>query len=76
MIEVARRIYYFADVLPVAPERICFYAGMFGLANGMYDIEFGNSIVGGTLAVLGTMAIGASTNTESARDALDNRGNS
>jgi len=76
MIEVAERIYNFAEVLPVAPERICFYAGMFGLANGMYDIEFGNPIIGGTLAVLGTLAMGASVNTKSAREALDNRGNS
>ncbi|MDQ5886274.1 MAG: hypothetical protein QG628_671 [Patescibacteria group bacterium] len=71
MTNIAVRIYNFAEQLPAAPERTAFYTGLIGVIDGMYHIEFGNPIVGGSLAILGAVAIGASLNTERAHNVLD-----
>ncbi len=75
MIEIVERVYDTAQKLPLGPERLAFYLGLSSVVEGMYEIEFDNPIVGGSLAVIGSVALIASFNTAAARAALDNRGN-
>ena len=74
MLESIDSLYRFTKKLPMAPERIAFWTGTFCAANAIYDIEFGNPILGGIEATLGALTIYASLNTKAAHEALDNRG--
>lgn len=72
MIEVVERVYNFSEKLPLAPERVAFYTGITSIIEGMYNIEFGNPIVGGALTILGAITLGASVSTERAHSIIDN----
>lgn len=47
MIEVTENFIKVANKLPKAPERVALYVGIIGIADAMYNIEFGNPIMGG-----------------------------
>ena len=75
MFKAAERICDFGGRLPMAPERIAYFSGIFALCHAMTEIEFGNPLIGGIETIVGALTITASLNTKEAIETIDNRGN-